>query len=73
MTATDLGTFLLVEGALVTGLCLARIICLRLVALDAAPAPVRSWIERGTRLVPAVLALAVATVVVGAVIRIVAS
>ena len=73
MTAIDLGTFLLVEGALVTGLCLARIVCLRLVALDAAPEAVRSWIERGTRLVPAVLTAAVAAVVVGALIRIIAA
>jgi hypothetical protein len=73
MSTTDLGTFLMVEGALVAGLCLARIVCLRLVALDTAPSAIRVWIERGTRLVPAVLAVAVGAMVAGAVIRVVAS
>lgn len=71
MTATDLGTFLLAEGTLVTGLCLARIVCLRLVSPETVPSAIRSRIEQGTRLVPVILAMAVASMVIGAVLRIV--
>ncbi|GAB6984412.1 hypothetical protein [Nocardioides pyridinolyticus] len=73
MTTTDLGTFLLAEGALVTALCVARIACLRLVSLEMAPSAIRARIERGTRLVPVILAMAVASMVIGAVLRIVVS
>ncbi|WGY00416.1 hypothetical protein QI633_17940 [Nocardioides sp. QY071] len=68
MSAHSLGMFLLMEGAMVTGLLLARAGCLRILPLDAMPGVLRRRIERGKRVTPVVLALALLALAIGTVL-----
>lgn len=66
MTTRGLGTFLVLEGAIVTCLLLARTGCLHLLAADALPGILKRRIERGNRVAPVVLALALLALAIGA-------
>lgn len=72
MSTRQLGTFLLLEGAIVTALLLARVACLRIVPSDGMPVQLQRRIERSARVAPAVLVIAVLAVVVGAALRLAA-
>jgi hypothetical protein len=65
MTALNLGICLLRVGALVAGLCVARMICVRHVPMDTVPSAIRLRIERGNQLTPFVLAAAVVAICAG--------
>lgn len=66
MSARSIGTFLFVEGAIVTGVLLARAGCLHVLQTDEVPAFFRRRIERGNRVAPAVLGLALFALLTGA-------
>lgn len=66
MSAHSLGTFLVLEGAIVAGLLLARAGCLHVLPADALPGFLRRRVERGRLVVPVVLALALLALAMGA-------
>jgi hypothetical protein len=72
MSTPTLSAFLLLEGALLTGFLLARAVCVRALPLDAVPTLLRKRIERGNRLAPAGLVVAVIALVIGAALHLVA-
>lgn len=72
MSIRQLGTFLLLEGSIVSALLLARVACLRILPPDGMPVLLRRRIERTARVAPAVLVVAVLAVVVGAALRLAA-
>jgi hypothetical protein len=67
----DVSAVLVWEGALVLGVLVIRTVCLRLVDPDTIPVPLRRRVHVGTRLAPAVAALSLAMVAIGALVRIV--
>ena len=64
----DVGTFLIMEGALVLGLVIARVGCLRVADLALMPAAIRQRVDRMTRLTPVIAAVSVALIVAGLVV-----
>jgi hypothetical protein len=66
MSARSLGTFLILEGAIVVGLLLARAGCLHVLSTDELPALLRRRIERGNRVAPVVLVIALLALAAGA-------
>jgi hypothetical protein len=70
MSARSLGTFLLLEGAIVAALLVTRALCLRIVPLEALPLTLRRHVERGNRAVPLVVLLVLLAVLIGGVLRV---
>ena len=71
MSTHQLGTFLLLEGTIVTALLLARIVCLRILPADGRPVLLERRIQSTERVAPALLRLAAVAVVAGAALRLV--
>jgi hypothetical protein len=65
----DVETFLLLEGALIGALVIARIVVVRSVDLDAFPSIIRPRILLGNRLTPAFAVLAAVLLASGMVLR----
>ena len=65
MDPTEIGRFLAFEGAIVLACLGLREWCVRHVAMDEIPRPLRRRVERGNRLMPAATTAALLAMIVG--------